>query len=259
MAPDVFEVEIADGVARCTMNGPRMNALGNDLLQPMVDGFKTVFSNDDVRVIVLRGGDGNFCSGGDVGDMGEKMDPLELNQSMHLANWIGLELNEGPRPVITEVDGWAVGGGMGLAMSADLTYATERAKFMMSFVRISIVPDLGSSYLLPQRVGVLKAKELVFTGRTVGAEEALELGIVNYVLPHEEISDEVMKFAKTLAGRSPRFLATAKRNLNMSQSAGLRTMLELEESIQPTMVLEPQHHRDIEEFMRMKAAKNKKS
>ncbi|MFH1150777.1 MAG: enoyl-CoA hydratase-related protein [Actinomycetota bacterium] len=255
MAPDIFEVEIADGVARCTMNGSKMNALGEELLYPLVDGLKRVLHDDKVRVIVLRGGEGNFCSGGDVGTMGEEMDPTYLNENMRLANEVGFELHEGPKPVITEVDGWAVGGGMGLAMSSDLTYATERARFMMSFVRISIIPDLGSSYLLPLRVGLLKAKELVFTGRVVEADEALTLGIVNRVVPHEEIADEVMTVARKLATRSPRMLAVAKRNMNMAHRTDLRTILDLEESIQPLMVLAPEHHRDIQKFMEKKSEK----
>jgi 2-(1,2-epoxy-1,2-dihydrophenyl)acetyl-CoA isomerase len=255
MTPGIFEVEIADGVARCTMNGPKMNALGEELLYPLVDGLKAALNDEAVRVIVLRGGEGNFCSGGDVGTMGEKMDPTYLNENMRLANEIGFELHEGPKPVITEVDGWAVGGGMGLAMSSDMTYATERARFMMSFVRISIIPDLGSSYLLPLRVGLLKAKELVFTGRVVEADEALTLGIANRIVPHEEISDEVMTLASKLATRSPRMLAVAKRNLNMAHRTDLRTILDLEESIQPLMVLTPEHHRDILKFMEKKGEK----
>jgi 2-(1,2-epoxy-1,2-dihydrophenyl)acetyl-CoA isomerase len=176
---------------------------------------------------------------------------------MGLANEIGFALHEGPRPVITEVDGWAVGGGMGLAMCSDMTFATERAKFMMSFVRISIIPDLGSSYYLPQRVGLLKAKELVFTGATVEAEEALALGIVNRVVPHDEIGEEVMKLARKLATRSPRMLATTKRHFNMAHRLDLRTMLDLEESVQPFMLLEPEHERDMQKFMEKQAGKPK--
>jgi len=252
MASEFFEVEIADGVARCTMKGPKMNALGEDLLYPMCEGLEAVLHDDDVRVIVLRGGDGNFCSGGDVGTMGEKMDPEFLNKNMCLINDIGYQLHEGPKPVITEVDGWAVGGGMGWAMASDMTYATERARFMMSFIRISIIPDLGSTYFLPLRAGLLRAKELVFTGRPVGADEALAMGIVNRVLPHDEIGEETMKVARKIATRSPRVLGLMKRHLNLATRVDLRTILDLEESIQPLMVITPEHQRDIEKFFEKK-------
>jgi enoyl-CoA hydratase/carnithine racemase len=249
MASEYFEVEIADGVARCTMKGPKMNALGPDLLFPMVDGLNAALDDEDVRVIVLRGGEDNFCSGGDVDTLGDKMDPCYLNENMRLANEVGFRLHEGPKPVITEVDGWAVGGGMGLAMTSDMTYATERARFMMSFVRISIIPDLGSTYFLPLRAGLLNAKDLAFTGRAIDAEEALRMGIVTRVLPHEEIAEETMKVATKLATRSPRVLAVMKRHLNMAHRTDLRTILDLEESIQPLMVLAPEHQRDVAKFL----------
>ncbi len=246
---EVFSVEIEDGVARCTMNGPKMNALGEDLLFPMCERMSEVLADDDARVIVLRGGEGNFCSGGDVGTMGEKMDPSILNRSMHMINEIGHDLHEGPKPVITEVDGWAVGGGMGWAMASDMTFATERARFMMSFIRISIVPDLGSTYFLPLRVGLIKAKELAFTGRPIGAEEALRIGLVNRVIPHDEISEKTMKVARKIATRPPAVLALMKRHLNIASRTDLRTIMELEESVQPLMVLTEDHQRDIERFL----------
>jgi len=252
MASDYFKVEMDEGVARCTMMAPKMNALGEDLLYPMCEMLADVLADDKARVIVLRGGEGNFCSGGDVGTMGEKLDPEFLNKNMRLINNIGYQLHEGPKPVITEVDGWAVGGGMGLAMASDMTYATERARFMMSFIRISIIPDLGSTYFLPLRAGLPKAKELVFTGRPVNADEALAMGIVNRVLPHDEISEETMKVARKIATRSPRVLALMKRHLNLAIRTDLRTILDLEESIQPLMVITPEHARDVAKFFEKK-------
>ncbi len=248
MESEYFHVEMDEGVARCTMTGPKMNALGEDLLPPMCAMLTEVLADPEARVIVLRGGEGNFCTGGDVGTMGEKMDPLVLNRSMNMVNRIGYELHEGPKPVISEVDGWAVGGGMGWALASDMTFATERARFMMSFVRISIVPDLGSTYFLPHRVGLIKAKELVFTGRPVEAQEALEMGIVNRVIPHDEIGEQTMKVARKIATRDPRVLELLKRHINIGIRTDLRTIYELEESVQPLMLLTEEHRRDVEKF-----------
>jgi 2-(1,2-epoxy-1,2-dihydrophenyl)acetyl-CoA isomerase len=244
-----FAVETADGVARCIMRGPKMNALGNELLVPMIEMLEDVLLDGEVRVIVLAGEGGNFCSGGDVGTMGENMDPTYLHNNMRLINSVLYELHEGPKPVITEVDGWAVGGGMGLAMASDITYATERSRFMMSFIRISIIPDLGTAYFAAMRAGLSQAKELAMTGKVIDSAEALRLGLINKVVPHDEIAEEVMGVARKMATRSPRVLSITKRHLNNAHRVDLQTMLDFEASIQPMLVLAPEHKRDVEKFL----------
>lgn len=248
MESEFFKVEIVDGVASCTMNGPKMNAMSDKLLIPMVEGLTSVLADEGVRVIVLRGADGNFCTGADLSIMGEEMDPAALFENMQKVTGMMYQLHEGPKPVISEVDGWAVGGGFSLAMASDITYATEKALFLMSFIRISIIPDLGSSYFLTRRVGLARAKELALTGKVIDAQEAHRIGLVNKVVAHEEITGDVMKIARRMASRSSRVLATTKRNLNVAHRVDLRTLMNLEDSTQPFMVLSPEHQRDVEEF-----------
>jgi 2-(1,2-epoxy-1,2-dihydrophenyl)acetyl-CoA isomerase len=249
---EFFQVELDEGVARCTMRGPSMNAMGREMLPLMVEMLDEVLADEAVRVIVIRGDGGNFCTGADLSIMGDKMDPEFLNFHMLRMDEIILRLYEGAKPVICEVDGWAVGGGFGLAMASDITYATERALFMMSFVRISIIPDLGCAYLLARRVGLNQAKELALTGRVVDAEEAFRLGMVNKVFPYEDISEEVMKIARKMAGRSPEVLKVIKRHFNVAATGNvdLKTFQDLEAYAQPFFVLKPEHRRDIEKFFK---------
>jgi 2-(1,2-epoxy-1,2-dihydrophenyl)acetyl-CoA isomerase len=249
MSDENFKVEMMDGVARCTMSGPTMNAMGKDLLFPLIEGMERVLSDDEVRVVVLRGDGGNFCVGADLSIMGEKMDPVFLYEGMQKMNSIGLAMHDGPKPVITEVDGWAVGGGFSLAISSDLTYATDRSQFLMSFMRISIIPDLGSAYFLPRRIGLARAKELALTARVIGAEEACQIGLINRVFDAESISDEVMKIARRMASSSPRVLAMTKRNLDVSNTLDLKTMLDAEAAVQPYLVMSPEHQRDVQKFL----------
>lgn len=249
MESEFFSVEKAEGVARCTMSGPTMNAMGVDLLPALYDGLMEALSDDGVRVIVLTGAGGNFCVGADLSIMGEKMDPAFLYENMRKVNEIAYLLHEGPKPVITEVDGWAVGGGFSLSICSDLTYATTGARFYMSFVRISIMPDLGSSYYLTRRVGLARAKELALTGRIIGAGEAAGIGLVNRVFEPDEITGEVMKVARRMATRSANVLSKTKRALNVASTLDLQTILDLEASTQPFMVLTPEHQRDIRKFM----------
>ncbi|HEY5532848.1 MAG TPA: enoyl-CoA hydratase-related protein, partial [Candidatus Anoxymicrobiaceae bacterium] len=173
-----------------------------------------------------------------------------LYENMSKINEVVYELHEGPKPVITEVDGWAVGGGCSLAICSDITYSTERARFYLSFVRISIIPDLGMSYFLPRRIGLARAKELALAARVVDAEEACRIGMVNKVVDHDAIGEEVMKLATRIATRSPDVLAMTKRNLNWSHRLDLKTMLDGEASTQPFLAMAPEHQRDIKKFLK---------
>lgn len=242
MDGEAFRVEVMGGVARCSMNRPQdMNALSVELGVPMAEGLTRALEDESVRVLVLRGEGGNFCSGADLALLGEDLDPAFLNRSMRKLGEVILRLHEGPKPVITEVDGFAVGGGLGLALASDITCATERARFSMGFIRIAAVPDMGSSYLLAERVGLPRAREMAFTGDIVEAEEALRIGLVNHVFPHEAIGDEVMELAARIAARSPSALADTKRMLNRSRLLELRAVLELEAATQPVALLSEEH------------------
>jgi len=249
MDSDVFLVEIDGGVARCSINRPQdMNALSVELGYPMVEGLSRVLADDAVRVIVLRGEGGNFCSGADLNLLGDNLDPVFLNQSMKAVAEIIHELYTGPKPVITEVDGFAVGGGLGLALASDITYATERAKFCMGFIKIAAAPDMGSSYFLAERVGLVKAKEMAFTGDIVEAQEALRIGLVNKVVEHAKISNEVMELATYIATKSPEALAATKRMMNGSHLLDLRSVLDLEVNVQPIMLLSEEHRAAIKKI-----------
>ncbi|MBN2026339.1 MAG: enoyl-CoA hydratase/isomerase family protein [Actinobacteria bacterium] len=250
MDNDAFIVEIEDGVARCSMNRPEdMNALSVELGYPMVEGLTRVLDDDDVRVIVLRGEGGHFCSGADLALLGENLDPVFLNESMKTIAAVILRLYEGPKPVIAEVDGFAVGGGLGLALASDITCATERALFCMGFIRIAAVPDMGSSYFLAERIGVAMAKEMAFTGDIVDAAEALRIGLVNKVVDHEKISGEVMELASRIARRSSAALATTKRMLNRYHLIELQTALSMENHAQPVSLLCEEHRAAIRKIL----------
>lgn len=248
MESENFRIELEDGVARCTMKGPNMNSLSNVMLPALMQGLRSVLDDGEVKVIVLRGDEGNFCTGADLTTMGDKMDPAVLCEGMRAMGAFIYELHEGPKVVIAEVDGWAVGGGFGIAMAADITYATERARFFLSWTRLSILPDFGSAYFLTRRVGLSIAKELALTAAIIESEDAYRMGLVNRVVPHEEISDEVMKLARKLARRPANILALTKRWLNTGHQVDLQTFLDLEAYAQSLAVITPEHKEAVEKF-----------
>lgn len=244
-----FKVETSDGIARCTMSNPAlMNALNADLAGAISDGVRTLIRDDAVRVIILRGEGGNFCSGADLTILGENHNPLALNDHMLRLNAAILDLHDGPKPVIAEVDGYAVGGGLSLALAADITYATERALFMMAWIRLGGVPDLGASYLAAERVGVARAKEWAYTSAPITADEALRAGLINKIVPSETISDEVMELARKLTRRPPSALTWTKKAFNNARHLDLQTVMDLEANVQPVLFLMDDHKIAVRKF-----------
>jgi 2-(1,2-epoxy-1,2-dihydrophenyl)acetyl-CoA isomerase len=224
------------------MNCPeKMNALSQATGAPMVEEISKLMGDDTVSVIVLRAEGDNFCTGSDLDLLGDNLDPAYLCALMKRINAFLLDLHQGPKIIISEVDGYALGGGLGLALASDITIATDQAKFCCGFIRIGAVPDMGVTYFLTERLGMAKAKEVALTGDIIDAGQALEMGLINRVVPREEISEAVMKLATRIAKASPEALALTKRNLNRSRHIDLQTALDLEAHMQPLMLLSEEH------------------
>lgn len=244
-----FEVQRIGAVARCSMNCPeKMNALSQETGAPMVEEIGKLMGDDTVAVIVLRAEGDNFCTGADLSLLGDNLDPALLRNLMNRMNALLFQLHQGAKIVITEVDGFAVGGGLGLALASDITVATEQAKFCAGFIRIGAVPDMGVTYFLTERLGMAKAKEVALTGDIIDAGQALAMGLINRVVPREDISEEVMKLATRLAKAPPEALALTKRNLNRSRHIDLQTTLDLEAHMQPLMLLSESHRAAIKKM-----------
>jgi 2-(1,2-epoxy-1,2-dihydrophenyl)acetyl-CoA isomerase len=237
-----FDVQRFGAVARCSLNCPeKMNALSRETGEPMVNAVRELMADETVAVIILRGEGDNFCTGSDLALLGDNLDPAVLCDMMKRMNALLFDLHQGPKIVITEVDGYAVGGGLGLALASDITIATDQAKFCCGFIRIGAVPDMGATYFLTERLGMVKAKEVALTGDIIDAPAALAMGLINRVVPREAILEEVMKLATRIAKASPEALALTKRNLNRSRHIDLQTALDLESHMQPLMLLSEDH------------------
>lgn len=153
-----------------------------------------------VGAVILTGAEKAFCAGGDLKKLNEGFPTAEAGYDYmkSFREMVTTFLNM-PKPTIAAVNGFAVGAGFCIAMQADLILASDKAKFGMAFANVGLIPDLAGLYTLPRLVGLQRAKELVFTGRTIGAEEAGAMGIVNRVVPHEQLLDEAQKLARRLA------------------------------------------------------------
>lgn len=223
-----------DCVAWLTMNRPEVrNGQGSFERAEMVQALEMARDDDGVRVIVITGAGDAFCAGGDVSNF--PTGPVDFMEK------IGMQVRgkkrpiemtrEIPKPIIAMVNGLALGAGCELAMSCDIIIASERAKFGQPEIRLGLIPGGGGTQVLPRLVGEKKAKELVFTGNIINAEEALRIGLINRVVPEEMLRQVVEEFAATLCERSPIILKLAKlavnKALETSLSAGLAYEVDL--------------------------------
>lgn len=198
-------LEIRDGVSYVTMNRPEsMNAMNAGLLADLSEVLRHCESNQAVRVLVLKGAGRAFCAGGDVRWMlaTQKTDPSWpacIHDLGGKLNQVILLIRNMPKPVIASVHGFAIGAGFSLALACDWRLAAEGAKFIQAYVNLGLTPDGGSTYFLTMLLGQAKAMELICTGRTVEAAEALELGLLNEVTPQEVLAAKTAELAGMMA------------------------------------------------------------
>lgn len=207
----------ADGVGRLTLNRPEAsNGMSVPFLRALYDALMRCHGEPRLRVLLLRGAGPNFCAGGDVKDFAAKGEALP-DYLREATSWLQISVSALLRlhaPVVVAAHGFAAGGGgFGLVCAADLVVAAESAKFLPGATRVGMAPDAGVSVTLPRLVGLRKAMELVLTNPTLTAAEARELGLVNQVVPDEELSDAAERLAASLAAGAPLALAESKRLL----------------------------------------------
>jgi 2-(1,2-epoxy-1,2-dihydrophenyl)acetyl-CoA isomerase len=234
-AYETLLLEVTDGVATLTLNRPdALNALNLQIKGELTQVIRELRDNPEVRAVVLTGAGRAFSAGGDIKEMDPERTPAVARARMlKILKDILLPLYQLEKPVIAAVNGHAHGAGVSLAMACDLIYAAESAVFSFAFARLGLVPDTGALFLLPRRVGVARAKELVFTARRFGAAEAKELGIATEVLPDDELLPAATAFARQVAAGPTVALGLAKRLLDQSLLLSPEDMAELEAYAQP--------------------------
>jgi len=231
MGYERFRFEVADGVAEITFARPEgANAIDLLCSQELAEMALVCDQSAEIRAVLFRAEGPMFCAGGDVRSFegaGNDLPALlkRVTQGLHTAI---SRFSRMDAPVIAAVGGTAAGGGMSLACSADIVIASENARFTMAYTRIGLVPDGASTFVLPRRVGVGRARELMLRNRVIGATEALELGLIEHVVAHERLDDEARKIARELAAGPTCAYGAVKRLLLGTYDHGLETQMELE-------------------------------
>jgi len=229
-APEFVTLQVEDGVGIIRLDRPKMNAINEQLHLEVKAAAMEAGRREDVRTVILYGGERVFAAGADIKQMAGLDRAGMIAWGRELTNSF-TEVARIPKPVIAAVTGYALGGGYELALCADFRVLGASAKIGQPEIQLGIIPGAGGTQRLARLVGPARAKDLVFTGRHVGAEEALEMGLADAVVPDEEVLTTALAMARKFAAGPPLALAAAKRaideGLDLPLSEGLALETEL--------------------------------
>jgi enoyl-CoA hydratase len=218
----IFEKE--DNIAILTFNRPdARNAVNNQVRAEFTAAIAEVEADDDIKVLILTGTGKAFASGVDIKEFNQTT-PYHAHNLVRL----GERVEKLPKPVIAAVNGFSLGGGNEIALGCDIIIASERAKFGQPELNIGIIPGGGATQRLPRMIGVCRAKELIFTSDIITAEEAFKLGMINRVVPEDQLMSTAKEIAKKIATKSPAALKLAKQAINYGMQTSLEAGLKYE-------------------------------
>jgi 2-(1,2-epoxy-1,2-dihydrophenyl)acetyl-CoA isomerase len=219
-----------------------------------IEALNDAAADEDVRAVVITGQGTSFCAGGDVKEMAralqsERLDATLIREKVREFHKMIEAIHEIEKPVIAMVNGPAMGAGCNLALVCDVRIASDRAKFSEAFVHRGLTSDAGSTYLLPRLVGYAKAFELLTLGESLDAEEALRIGLVNRVVPHEQLLEETEALVARYAEAPTRAVGMIKRGLRLAATASLHDTLEMEATMQAVTMTGEEHVEGVRAFV----------
>ena len=223
-----MRVEVKDGIAVVRFDRPEaMNAANVEMSHERVEIYSGLAYDPAVRVVIITGNEKAYCAGGDLAAF-SKFDRAQAKEfAMRGLNYQKI-LMDMPKPTIAAVAGYAFGGGMENVLLCDLRIAADTAKFALPEIKVGIFPGGGGTQRLVQNTSICKAKEMIFLGEPIRAAEALELGIINKVVPYPELMDTAMEWAKKLCRRPPLALREAKKAINAAWNNDIYAGMEQE-------------------------------
>jgi enoyl-CoA hydratase/carnithine racemase len=256
--PVVLTIDGAVAVAR--LNRPDVhNAIDDEMRVALIDAVDQVSDDIEIRALILTGGGTSFCAGGDVAAMRERLsapqDQIAGNgwRRQRQTHRMVLGLHKLPKITIAAVNGPAVGVGVDVALACDFIMASDAASFAMAHIRRGLVADGGAMYFLPRRIGLPKAKELIFTGRRILAQEALDLGVADRLVPAADLDGAAVEWASELTRNSPTAIALGKSILDRSFELEAEALFALGAEAQALCYTTHEHRESVEAFLRKQA------
>lgn len=224
---EFVRLEVEDGVATIRIDRPKMNALNGQVQEEIREAATEASSRDDIRAVVVYGGERVFAAGADIKEMADLTYTDMVARSGRLQSAF-TSVAKIPKPVVAAVTGYALGGGCELAMCADVRIAGEGATLGQPEILLGIIPGAGGTQRLSRLVGPAKAKDIIFTGRFVKADEALRIGLVDQVVPDEEVYSTALTWARQFSSAAAFALRAAKESVDRGLEVDLETGLEIE-------------------------------
>ncbi len=250
MAFKYVELLVTDGIGVLTINRPdKLNALNRDVVADLRAAFDLVRDDSAVRVLVITGaGDKAFVAGADIGEFQSlsAMEAWRYSQDLHEVYSL---LEAMPKPVIAAVNGFALGAGCELMLACDLAYASDKARIGQPEVNLGVIPGVGGTQRLQRLVGKARAKEITFTGEHLTAEEAFRIGLVNRMVPHDRLVDEVMTLARKLTQKSAATLALIKAAMEAGANTDLETAKAIEQQCWGLAFATEDRHEGVSAFL----------
>jgi len=241
-----------EGIATITLNRPdKGNSLNSKMLDELIMALDEVGRDKDIRVMILTGAGQGFCGGGDVGELGKgsvysQVEPERMRQIIRqVVQNITLNLRGLEIPTIAMVNGFAVGGGFDYACACDLRIGSEKARFFSAFNNMALVPETGGHYLLPRIVGVSKAMEILYTGKWVDAKEAERIGLLNKLVPADDLEKETLEMARQIAKLPPITMKMTKDLVNKALESDLGTALGIAAAYQAITMTSEDYHEGV--------------
>jgi 2-(1,2-epoxy-1,2-dihydrophenyl)acetyl-CoA isomerase len=246
-------------VACLTLNRPaQRNAFTGPMIDLWVKALHTCMDDDAIKAVVLTGAGGAFCSGGDIGSMAARTQFTALDHKDWLwrkVHSVARAVAELDKPLIAAVDGVAYGAGMDMALMCDIRFASTKAKFSESYIKLGLVPGDGGAYFLPRVVGVAKALELLWTGEQVDAAEAARIGLVSRVLEPDELLPRTMEFARSIAAQPSAAVRITKRAAYQGLTSSMSAALDAVSSHIAVLRSSPEYEAAIEAFNEGRSAR----
>lgn len=224
---EFVQLQVADGVGTIRLDRPKMNALNVQVQEEIRAAAQEATDSDEVKAVVIYGGERVFAAGADVKEMAQMSHTDMVKRSGGLQSAF-TAVARIPKPVVAAVTGYALGGGCELALCADVRFAAENAVLGQPEILLGIIPGAGGTQRLARLVGPARAKELIFTGRFVKAPEALAIGLVDRLLPADQVYPEALAWAAQFAGAATYAVRAAKESIDRGLEVDLETGLEIE-------------------------------